>query len=301
MPRIRLLKPQFFVNDSLGECEPLARLLFMGLWCLADATGRLEYRPVRIKAQLLPYDKCDVDRLVGQLESRGFVRTYLVAGVPICQICKFAEHQRPHPQEPKNVFPAEEFSTCEDSFAEPEKEISSSENKLQEMTVCPLSLSLSLSLEDKARSDSSTCRKRQSKTESISWSLDEGWQGISDKDRECWAKAYPAAILETELAKGSEWLKANPTKAHRKNWRKFITGWLSRCQDGGGTTRGAGVKPAYREPDRPCKPFSGQAAELHRAGMEKLARDQLRRDQDDLRARELSKIIASVKVNGETE
>ena len=302
MPRIRLLKPQFFVNDSLGECDPLARLLFMGLWCLADATGRLEYRPVRIKAQLLPYDKCDVDRLVGQLEAHGFVRTYLVAGIPILQICKFAEHQRPHPQEPKNVFPAEEFSTGEVSFTEPEKEISCRENKLQELTVCPLSLSLSLSLEDKSRSDSLTLPlKRQSKTEPISWSVEEGWLGISDKDRECWSKAYPAATLETELAKGSEWLKANPTKAHRKNWRKFLTGWLSRCQDGGGTTRGAGIRAAHNAPERPCRPFSGEAAALHRAGMEKLRREQIRRDQEDLQSRELDKIVSSIRVSGEIE
>lgn len=34
--RARNIKPGFFSNDLLPECEPLARLLFIGLWCMAD-------------------------------------------------------------------------------------------------------------------------------------------------------------------------------------------------------------------------------------------------------------------------
>jgi len=36
----------------------LARLLYPGLWMLADREGRLEDRPLRIKAEILPYDTC---------------------------------------------------------------------------------------------------------------------------------------------------------------------------------------------------------------------------------------------------
>jgi len=80
--------------------------------------------------------------------------------------------------------------------------------------------------------------KRQPQKDSISWDSVEGWQGITDSDRDAWATAYPAAALPTELAKAGEWLKSNETKARRSNWRKFLTGWLSRCQDGGGTRTG---------------------------------------------------------------
>jgi hypothetical protein len=81
----------------------------------------------------------------------------------------------------------------------------------------------------------------------ISWNSLEGWQGITDADRDGWAKAYPAAIVDQELAKATDWLKANPTRAVRKNWRKFLTGWLSRCQDKGGTNR----EPGRRQDDKP--------------------------------------------------
>jgi hypothetical protein len=72
MARTRSLKPSFFKNEHLAECEPMARLLFAGLWTLADSQGRLECRPLRIKAELFPYDNCDIVALLGQLELRRF-------------------------------------------------------------------------------------------------------------------------------------------------------------------------------------------------------------------------------------
>ena len=67
--------------------------------------------------------------------------------------------------------------------------------------------------------------------------------GITDEDRQEWAAAYPGAVLVQELAKATAWLRANPTKAGKRNWRKFIVGWLQRCQDRGGTNREPGVRP----------------------------------------------------------
>ena len=54
--RARNIKPGFFKNDTLAELEFAARLLFIGLWGLADRAGRLEDRPKKIKAEVFPYD-----------------------------------------------------------------------------------------------------------------------------------------------------------------------------------------------------------------------------------------------------
>lgn len=83
----------------------------------------------------------------------------------------------------------------------------------------------------------------------ISWSADAGFTGITDADRQAWATAYPGAVLDQELAKATEWLKANPKRCGKRNWRKFIVGWLTRCQERGGTVREAG-----RRPDEAPKP-----------------------------------------------
>ena len=77
----------------------------------------------------------------------------------------------------------------------------------------------------------------------ISWSADAGWAGISDADRQEWAMAFPGAVLAQELAKATASLKANTQRAGRRNWRRFLVGWLTRCQEKGGTNREPGRRP----------------------------------------------------------
>ena len=99
MARSRNIKPGFFSNDVLAECEPLARLLFAGLWTIADREGRLEDRPKRIKAELLPYDDCNIDALLDALHSKGFILRYSVENQQLIQILAFTKHQNPHKNE----------------------------------------------------------------------------------------------------------------------------------------------------------------------------------------------------------
>jgi hypothetical protein len=103
--RARNIKPGFFKNDKLAECEPLARLLFAALWCEADREGRLEDRPKRIKAECLPYDDADVDALLGQLAEAGFIIRYEVEGAKYIAVVNFAKHQMPHHKEVQSVIP----------------------------------------------------------------------------------------------------------------------------------------------------------------------------------------------------
>jgi len=106
MARTRNIKPGFFKNDALAECHPLARILFAGLWTIADRDGRGEYRPKIIKAECLPYDDCAVDQLMAQLASHRLIRIYEVGGVKYFDIPTFATHQNPHPKEQSRNFPA---------------------------------------------------------------------------------------------------------------------------------------------------------------------------------------------------
>jgi hypothetical protein len=46
----------------------------------------------------------------------------------------------------------------------------------------------------------------------------------------------------------SAWLKANPAKAGKRNWRLFVVRWLGRCQDRGGTHREPGRRPDEKPP-----------------------------------------------------
>lgn len=64
---------------------------------------------------------------------------------------------------------------------------------------------------------------------------DEGdFENITEAHRKKWQKAYPALDLDRQLAAMGAWLIANPKKAPKSNWARFIVGWLSRSQDRGG-------------------------------------------------------------------
>ncbi|MBK7082330.1 MAG: hypothetical protein IPH55_16930 [Betaproteobacteria bacterium] len=106
MARARNLKPSFFTNDKLAELDPLGRLLFAGLWTIADREGRLEDRPKRIKAEILPYDDADADRLLLDLQAAGFIMRYSVNGGRFIQVLAFTKHQNPHVREGPSTIPA---------------------------------------------------------------------------------------------------------------------------------------------------------------------------------------------------
>jgi hypothetical protein len=142
--RARILKPAFFANDKLAECEPLARILFQGLWCVADREGRLEDRPKRLRAEILPYDDCDVSALLGQLEARGFVRRYSVNGENYIEVVNFAKHQKPHHLEAKSEIPSSSDDAATSSRDQGEITPTSSRDHHEvEVTSSALTLNLS--------------------------------------------------------------------------------------------------------------------------------------------------------------
>ena len=104
MARSRNIKPGFFKNEQLAERHPLARILFSGLWTIADREGRLEDRPKRIKIDTLPYDDCDIEELLNSLQPEFIVR-YEVNGERYIQILNFSKHQNPHKNEAPSIIP----------------------------------------------------------------------------------------------------------------------------------------------------------------------------------------------------
>ena len=108
MARSRNIKPGFFKNENLADLDPLARLLFAGLWTLADRDGRLENRPKRIKVEILPYDECSIEELLAELEGgrEQFIFCYEVDGEQYIQINNFLKHQNPHHKEQESTIPA---------------------------------------------------------------------------------------------------------------------------------------------------------------------------------------------------
>jgi hypothetical protein len=106
--RTRLLRPGFFENEELAALPPHARLLFEGLWLMADRAGRLKDRPPVIRATLFAFEPdVNVDLLLTMLHRSGFVQRYRGSkGVKCVQVVNFATHQHPHKREPHTTLPA---------------------------------------------------------------------------------------------------------------------------------------------------------------------------------------------------
>jgi hypothetical protein len=105
--RARSIKPGICDNELLGTADPFCTLLFERLWMMADREGRLEDRPLRIKAQAFPYrEGLDIQALLGWLYEHGFIQRYTVKDTAYIQVVKFTEHQSPHIKEAPSKIPA---------------------------------------------------------------------------------------------------------------------------------------------------------------------------------------------------
>lgn len=102
--RTRLIQPTFFQNDQIAELTLEARLLFIGLWTIADKEGRLENRPKRIRAVLFPYDKIDICLKLTELADKGFVELYSFNSEECIQVVNWHRHQSVHVRETESTI-----------------------------------------------------------------------------------------------------------------------------------------------------------------------------------------------------
>jgi len=208
--RARNIKPGFFKNEHLAECEHGARLLFAGLWCLADREGRLEDRPMRIKADLFPYETVTIEKWLNELQRKGFLVRYEVKGAKYIQILNFKKHQNPHIHEQKSTIPAPEMHG-----ASPASSLipdSLNPDPLEECTEPPAPAPfVTLTLNDKSE-----------------------YPIFEDQIAE-WQGLYPAVDVRQELRNMRGWCIANPQKRKTKSGiLRFVTSWLAKEQNKGG-------------------------------------------------------------------
>lgn len=118
MARARNIKFGLLKNEILGTADPLYTLLFEGLWMLADREGRLEDRPLRIKAEVFPYrHQVDMEEQLEWLQANGFILRYKVRGKAYIVVLEFKKHQNPHKNEgPSEIPPPEDATTISEEI-----------------------------------------------------------------------------------------------------------------------------------------------------------------------------------------
>ena len=102
MARIRTIKPEFFTSEDIVSLTPMARLLYIALWCEADKEGRLVWKPATFKLRYLPGDNCNVTDLCAELVDKSLVLLY---GDGFAYIPSFKAHQHINPRESVSQLP----------------------------------------------------------------------------------------------------------------------------------------------------------------------------------------------------
>lgn len=220
MARARNLKPSLFKNEILGVSDPLYTLLFESLWLLSDREGRLEDRPLRIKAETFPYrEGLNIEEMLDWLFKNGFIIRYQFRGNRYIEIVNFVKHQNPHKNEPESTITSYSIA-CTDS-----DEIGTTSEKIGSAradSLNPQPDSLNPQPDNHDSSHGKNVGKKESKKDSFiqEW-FDEFWQAYPVKQAKqtalkSWEKLRPdKPLFETILA----------AIAQQKTWPSWNSGY----------------------------------------------------------------------------
>jgi hypothetical protein len=228
MARIRTIKPEFFTSADICSLTPLARLLYVALWCESDRAGRLEWKPQTFKLRYLPGDNCDVDMLASELVNAGLVILYEADGKHLAEIPTFDKHQVINNRESESQFPSRvtHASTTRQTRvkAEGRKEgrkgiderVVPQDGPTQDFDEPPASV-VGIPLVDKTD------------YEVTQPSVDE------------WQESFPAVDVLQQVKAMRAWCIANPTnRKTRAGIERFIVRWLAKAQNQAPRVGGSG-------------------------------------------------------------
>lgn len=97
MARIRTIKPEFWTSEQIMECNPMTRLLFIGIWNFCDDAGNHPASSKTIKALVFPGDditSADVQRMLDELSTNGLIAFYDASGKTYLHVTGWLSHQK---------------------------------------------------------------------------------------------------------------------------------------------------------------------------------------------------------------
>ena len=98
MSRIRSIHPGILTDEAFMrltvEC-PLAIALLVGLWMEADDSGAFEWKPLTIKARIVPAAQTNVGELLDALARNNFIKAFAIDGRQYGVVRNFVKYQRP--------------------------------------------------------------------------------------------------------------------------------------------------------------------------------------------------------------
>lgn len=107
MARKRMIDPDFWTDEKLGDCTRDERLLFMGLISNADDEGRGRANPKLVKSTIFPYDEDltsqNINKMLELLDSKKLIQLYTVDGQEFYHVTNFKKHQVINRKQPSKL------------------------------------------------------------------------------------------------------------------------------------------------------------------------------------------------------
>jgi hypothetical protein len=223
MARIRSVHPGLTTDETYMGFSMAAKATWPTLWTECDDNGVFEWKPVVLKARLLPYDTVDFGAILDEYVAAGAVLKYEVGGRSYGLVRNFLRYQRPKKPNPVHPIPDEyrtfAGSSPRSSEPVPHQGGTGSENSPQ--------------MEDEGGR-----REEGGREESISDDIDSADAGsssgksyafeaktikLSEKHFNDWKRAFPRLSLEAELWALDEW-----AGKQGKTWFNAVAGALAK-------------------------------------------------------------------------
>lgn len=215
MAQARMLNKAIILSKKINAVSEGAENLYYRLLVNADDFGRFRAEPEIIRGQIYTLRKISVGQIAGRLQQLteiGLIRLYKVEGETYLEITKFEEHQKFRSDIPKKS----EYPAPVTYLGQPDTLRNGTERA----------------------ETGSPCKHNRNKNINKNLLFNKNlkeWEGITAEDKKRWKEAYPACDIDLELKRMIEWIIFNPEKGKKSNWGRFITSWLTRQQDRGGT------------------------------------------------------------------
>lgn len=221
----RLLSGRLNISNSIRRLSPLEEIVFIHLVLSCDDYGRFYGDAEILKGNLFPGRSITAKQIIdslAKLESEDMIVRYSADGLEYLQLVNWTKYQKPRAKESKYPSPPPDCTSRQRSQSgESKKEIAKAVDDSPEFVAIPLN-------------DGTTF-------------------AVTEAAVNRYEQLYPSVDVRQELRNMVGWSEANPARRKTKNGiARFITSWLSRRQNSGGTK---GFRKQPVEPEDGINPF----------------------------------------------
>jgi hypothetical protein len=217
----RIIKETICTSEDIAALSPNAEILFYRLIVKADDYGTYYGNPSIIKNTCFPLISDDikteqVKTWIAELANVGLVIYYEAAdGKSYIKLTKWDKHQQIRAKKPK-------YPLFDDSC----KQLISNDSK------CPRN-----PIQSKSESNPIVVSTEPQAPSVLMLPVNDGSEyPITQADIDEWQQAFPNVDVNQQMMAMRLWLKDNPTRRKtKKGIRRFVTNWLDREQNRGGS------------------------------------------------------------------